>query len=281
MKKTGIVVCDDHSIWSSQWRRVLDERRPNRYEVTTVNSPREMEKTLEENTSVSIVVLDVDFARAVPETGLFGLEAVERQRRRRDGNDLHCIMMTLEEEDNRKLFLHTAFQCFHPAPVDLIYKNDELDDIAVSTLDLLAAGGRPGPRRYAEFVPRARQDTLMYHLIGGPKPRGKKNHVFPVRYTLWKTLSEMDDNEKEISGMNLLREATGLNRNSIYAHLEHAFSVASEIVPTMRFGPKSVSSHGFKERNEQIAPLRGFAGANRLFFQAPELDRIVIERLMD
>lgn len=276
MTGNKIVIADDHLPWSAQWGRVLDEHHPGKYEIEMTTSPEGLRTHLEDDPDVWVAVVDLDFQRASTHTGLDALLATqEHARRRTKGHELHTVVTTSEYQDDRILFLHTAFQCFSPQPVDLIYKNAEFDQAVLDTLGHLSAGGRPGPSRYSRFVPAVGGETLMRRLLGGKRNKDGE----PINLALWRALSGIAREEDDaVRGMQRLEQATGLSRGHIYKYLDDAFAVASELAPDMRFPPSDLMDP--PERmlaGDKLSPLREFACIHALFFHAPEL-RAVIEQ---
>ncbi|WP_327387121.1 MULTISPECIES: hypothetical protein [unclassified Streptomyces] len=289
MTAKKIVVADDNGHWASQWRRLLDDRREGQFIVTHVNSPEAMRDHLAADPEVWLAVIDMDFNRASHKTGLHALMTAERNARERPkGRVLHTIVTTVDDADNRLLFLHTAFQCFDPPPVDLILKDNDFDSAVLDALGHLTAGGLPARTRYKSFAPGREDEPPMRKLLGGKCSKTGE----PLRLTLWRTLGGITAEEGDVGALQQVQNATGIKSKHIYGHLRSALEGAQGFVRFgdsgdsggMRFPPRAMVNAASPEKRkggEVISPLREFAAAHALFFQAPELEEIVKERLLD
>src|SRR4051794_29994825 len=101
MDAKRIVVVDDYGLWGAEWARVLQDRRPGQYEVVPVGSPSAMPERLDEAPGIWLVVIDMDFFRVPPDTGLRALITAEAHARRRASDrPLHTIVSTVDDNDN-------------------------------------------------------------------------------------------------------------------------------------------------------------------------------------
>ncbi|MFF7205344.1 hypothetical protein [Streptomyces sp. NPDC008141] len=296
IEKKKIVVADDNLNWGGQWPRLLQEaaqkdERYSRYTVTLVSTPEAMCERLERDPDVWLAVIDVDFARASRMTGLTALAAAERIAQDRPrGNELHTIVTTVEDTDDRILFLHTAFQCFGPPPVDLIYKDNDFTRTVLEAVGHLSTGGRSSGQRFAQFAPRSPgAGLLMHRLLGGARQKDRKDgkqekeDAPGINLALWRALSGItaEEGDDAVRGVQKIQQATGIKSKHIYKYMDDAFAAAAEVATHMRFPPRALIAPPQQKRaNDVIVALREFAAIHALFFQAPELDQIV-ERLLD
>ncbi|MEV4896799.1 hypothetical protein AB0K48_46315 [Nonomuraea sp. NPDC055795] len=279
MRARKIVVADDHLHWASQWGRLLQEHRKDQYIVIPVATPKKMSEVLEEDPDVWLAVIDMDFGRASPNTGLGALLAAEQHARRRPKErELHTIITTVEDTDDRILFLHAAFQCFEPPPVDLIYKDNDFTAAVLDAVGHLSTGGRPGPHRYRRFKPVHDQEPLIRRLLGGPRTEDG----VAINLAIWQALSGLTTQESDsVRGVQSLLHATGFSSKHIYHYLDAAFNTASLLACDMRFAPRALLDPPKPARaGDKIGALREFASIHALFFKAPELDDIT-KRLLD
>ncbi|MFI7876046.1 hypothetical protein [Streptomyces salinarius] len=282
MSAKKIVVADDYGLWAAEWARVLQDKRPGQYEVIPVDRPSAMGEQLDEDHDIWLLVIDMDFYRVTADTGLRALITAEAHARRRPADrPLHTIVSTVDDNDNRFLFLHTAFQCFNPPPVDLIFKDPGFDCAALSAVDALARGDRPAGDRFARFTRNGLDEPLIRRLLGGKcNTRG-----VPIKLALWQALAGISaDPGDTVRGVQQLQAATGITSKHIYTYLNPALEVAQSLAADMRLPPRSVLDAPAPERreaNDVLSGLREFAVLHMLFFQAPELPEIVKDRLID
>lgn len=283
MSAKKIVVADDHGLWAAEWARVLQDQRPGQYEVIPVDRPSAVAERLDEDPNIWLLVIDLDFYRVTADTGLRALITAEAHARRRPSDQpLHTIVSTVDgDSDNRFLFLHTAFQCFNPAPVDLILKGPDFDAAALNAVDALARGDRPSGQRFSRFTSKGLDEPLIRQLLGG-KCNSKG---VPIKLALWKALAGLTAAPGDtVRGVQQLQAATGITSKYIYNYLNPALEVAQRLAADMRMAPRSVleaPAPELREANDVLSGLQQFAVLHTLFFQAPELPEIVKDRLID
>lgn len=283
MSAKKIVIVDDYGLWGAEWARVLQDQRPGQYEVVPVDSPSAMGERLDKDPDIWLIVIDMDFYRVTADTGLRALITAEAHARSRPSDrPLHTVVSTVDDNDNRFLFLHTAFQCFNPAPVDLIFKDPGFDRAALGAVDALARGDRPSSHRFARFTRNGLDEPLIRKLLGG---KCNKRGV-PIKLALWTALAGISaDPGDTIRGVQQLQAATGITSKHIYTYLNPALEIAQAIAVDMRMPPRSVldapAQGKQREANDVLSGLREFAVLHMLFFQAPELPDIVRDRLID
>ncbi|MEV8395901.1 MULTISPECIES: response regulator [unclassified Streptomyces] len=218
----------------------------DKHVVVGVRNPEELRRRLAWDKDFQLALVDLDYGRAVQESGLAALEVLSSQ-------NIPSVIHTVDGEDNRTLFLLAAFE-FFPQTVAVLSKHSG-DEPLHQIIDALKRGYSPSRALSQRYRPARGRSSLLSELVGRPED-------LPV----WQALARH-------TKLSLVAKAVNRSQRSVSDFLAKRQPVIARFQYEFMERPMPPEPSG-SERNKPLLEVCGFARFHSQFFFDPDVRRL-------